>query len=62
MPYLRFAGLEFEEFLQNQAEEIIDHAVRDLIEEVDCLVFEEESSDVNVWCELIRTCLIVTDA
>ena len=41
------AGVNFEAFLHQIAEEIIDHAVRELIYEVDHIVFEEEASDVT---------------
>jgi len=30
------------------AEEILDHAVREVIEDVDRIVFEEETSDVTI--------------
>jgi len=42
------SGDDFEKFLQRTAEEIIDVAVRDVISEVDRLVFEEEASDANM--------------
>jgi len=42
------SGDNFEEFLRQTAEEIIDVAVREIISEVDCLVFEEETSDVTM--------------
>jgi hypothetical protein len=42
------SGGDFEKFLRRTAEEIIDAAVRDVISEVDRLVFEEEASDVCV--------------
>ena len=38
----------FEAFLRRTAEEILDCAVRELISEADCIVFEEEASDVTV--------------
>jgi len=41
------AGVSFEAFLRQIAEEILDHAVRELISEVDRIVFEEEASDVT---------------
>ena len=44
---LGFRG-DFEKFLRRTAKEIIDVAVRDVISEVDRLVFEEEASDVNM--------------
>ena len=37
---------DFEAFLRRTAEEIIDVVVREIISEVDHLVFEEEASDV----------------
>ena len=42
------AGVEFEAFLRRTAEEIIDVAVREVISEVNRIVFEEEASDVTV--------------
>jgi len=42
------SGDDFEAFLRWTAEEIIDVAVREIISEVDCLVFEEEASDVTM--------------
>ena len=39
---------DFEAFLRRKAEEIIDVAVREVISEVDRMVFEEETSDVTV--------------
>ena len=42
------AGVDFEAFLRRTAEEIIDVAVREVISEVDRMVFEEETSDVTV--------------
>jgi len=39
---------DFEGFLRRTAEEIIDVAVRDVISEVDRLVFEEEASNVTM--------------
>ena len=42
------SGGDIEKFLRRMAEEIIDVAVRDVISEVDRLVFEEEASDVNM--------------
>ena len=38
----------FKAFLRRTAEEILDCAVRELISEADCIVFEEEASDVTV--------------
>jgi hypothetical protein len=42
------SGDDFEAFLPRTAEEILDHAVRDVISEVDRIIFEEEASDVTV--------------
>ena len=42
------SGDDFEAFLRWTAEEIIDVAVREIISEVDRLVFEEEASDVTM--------------
>ena len=42
------AGVDFEAFLHRTAEEIIDHAVCELISEVDLIVFEEKALDVTV--------------
>ena len=39
---------DFEAFLRQTAEGIIDVAVREIISEVDRLVFEEEASDVTM--------------
>jgi hypothetical protein len=39
---------DFESFLRQTAEEIIDVAVREIISEVGRLVFEEEASDVTM--------------
>ena len=41
-----FSGPEFEAYLRKTAEEIIDRAVRMVIEDVDRIVFEEEESSV----------------
>ena len=43
-----FSGPAFEAFLRKIAEEIIDRAVRMVIEDVDRIVFEEEVSDVTM--------------
>ena len=40
-------GFDFEAFLRQTAEEIIDHAVCEFISEADRIVFEEEASDVT---------------
>ena len=42
------AGDGFKAFLCRTAEEILDCAVREVISEVDRVIFEEESSDVIV--------------
>ena len=42
------SGDDFEGFLRRTAEEIIDVAVREIISEVDRLVFEKEASDVTM--------------
>jgi len=42
------SGDDFEAFLRRTAEEIIDVAVREIISEVDRLVFKEEASDVTM--------------
>ena len=42
------SGDDFEAFLRRTAEGIIDVAVREIISEVDRLVFEEEASDVTM--------------
>ena len=39
---------DFETFLRRTVEGIIDVAVREIISEVDRLVFEEEASDVTM--------------
>ena len=43
-----FSGLGFEAYLRKTAEEIIDRAVRMVIEDVDRAVFEEETSSVTI--------------
>ena len=43
-----FSGLGFEAYLRKTAEEIIDRAVRVVIEDVERCVFEEETSNVTV--------------
>ena len=43
-----FSGPEFEEYLQRMAEEIIDRAVRMVIEDVERTIFKEEVSSVSV--------------
>ena len=42
------SGDDFEAFLHRTTEEILDRAVREVISEVDCIIFEEENSDVTV--------------
>jgi len=42
------SGDDFEAFLRRTAEEIMDVAVREVISEVDRMVFEEENSDVTM--------------
>jgi len=42
------SGDDFEAFLRRTAEEIMDAAVREVISEVDRMVFEEENSDVTM--------------
>ena len=39
---------DFEAFLHRTAEEILDIVVREVISEVDRMVFEEETSDVTI--------------
>jgi len=41
------AGVDFEGFLRRIAEEIIDVAVREVISDLDRLIFDEEISDVT---------------
>jgi hypothetical protein len=41
-----FSGLGFEAYLRKTAEEIIDRAVRVVIEDVEHCIFEEETSNV----------------
>ena len=43
-----FSVLDFEAYLRKTAEEIIDRAVRIVIEDVDRVVFEEETSSVTM--------------
>ena len=42
------SGDDFEAFLRRTAEEIMDVAVREVISEVDRMIFEEETSDVTM--------------
>ena len=42
-----FARVEFEAFLRQAAEGILDRGVRELVSEADHIVFEEESSNVT---------------
>ena len=39
---------DFEAFLRRTAEEILDHAVHEVISKLDRIIFEEEASDVTV--------------
>ena len=41
------AGDDFEAFLRRTAEEILDHAVREVISDLDRIIFDEETSDVT---------------
>ena len=43
-----FSGPKFEAYLRKMAEEIINHAVRMVIKDMDRIVFEEETTDVTV--------------
>ena len=43
-----FSGLDFKAYLRKTAEEIIDRAVRIVIQDVDRVVFEEETSSVTM--------------
>ena len=40
-------GDDFEAFLRRTAEEILDHAVREVISDLDRIIFDEETSDVT---------------
>ena len=42
------SGDDFDAFLHRTAEEILDVAVREVLSEVDRIVFEEETSDVTM--------------
>ena len=42
------AGLSLEEFLRKTSKDIIDLAVRELVDEADRIVFKEEALDVTV--------------
>jgi len=42
------SGDDFEAFLRRTAEEIMDVEVREVISEVDRMVFEKENSDVTM--------------
>ena len=42
------AGEDFEAFLRRTAKEILDHMVRDVISDLDRIIFDEEASDVTV--------------
>jgi len=41
------AGVEFEAFLRRTVEEIIDVVVREVISDLDRLIFDKETSDVT---------------
>ena len=41
------AGEDFEAFLRRTAKEILDHMVRDVISELDRIIFDEEASAIN---------------
>ena len=41
------AGVEFEAFLRRTVEEIIDVAVREVISDLDRIIFDKETSDVT---------------
>ena len=43
----RFTGDDFEAFLRRTAEEILDVAVREVISDLDRIIFDEETSDVT---------------
>ena len=43
-----FSGPEFEAYLRKTAEEIVDRAVRMVIEDVERTIFEEEKSSVTM--------------
>ena len=42
------AGDDFEAFLRRNAEGILDHAVREVISDLDRIIFEEKISNVTV--------------
>ena len=42
------AGEDFEAFLHRTVKEILDHVVREVISELDRIIFDEEASDVTV--------------
>ena len=42
------SGSSFEAYFRRMAEEIVDRAVREVIKDVDRIVFEEETSDVTM--------------
>jgi len=42
------SGDDFEAFLRRTAEEILDHAIREVISKVDRIIFKKEASDVTV--------------
>ena len=41
------AGNDFEAFLHRTGEEILDHVVREVISDLDRIIFDEEASDVT---------------
>ena len=43
-----FSSSEFEAYLRKMTEEIIDHAIRMVFEDVDRVIFEEETSNVTM--------------
>ena len=46
--FCSFSGSKFKAYLRKATEEILDRAVRMVIEDMDRIVFEEEISDVTV--------------
>ena len=41
------AGNDFEAFLRRTAKEILDHVVREVISDLDRIIFDEQTSDVT---------------
>ena len=41
------AGDDFEVFLRRTTREILDIAIREVISDLDCIMFDEETSDVT---------------